>query len=69
MDHFSEVVDEECYPEALAIATLAGFFLAGNFSEVNVVVLDIIGRINKENPVPMILGEMLNGLDDLKEGM
>ena len=69
VDHFSEVVDEECYPEALAIATLAGFFLAGNFSEVNVVVLDIIGRINKENPVPMILGEMLNGLDDLKEGM
>ena len=69
MDHFFEVVNEECYPKALAIAALAGFFLAGNFSEVDVVVLDIIGRINKENPVPMILGEMLNGLDDLKEGM
>ena len=68
VNHFLEAVDE-CYPEALAVAVLTGFFLTGNFSEVDVVVLDAVGRIDKENFVPMILGETLNGLDDVKEGM
>uniref|UniRef100_A0A2N9EW55 Aminotransferase-like plant mobile domain-containing protein n=1 Tax=Fagus sylvatica TaxID=28930 RepID=A0A2N9EW55_FAGSY len=69
MDQFSEAVDEECYPEALAIAVVAGFFLTGDFSEVDAVVLDAIGRMDRENIVPVILGETLNGLDKLKEGM
>ena len=67
VDHFSEVVDEECYPEALAVAVLVGFFFTGDFSEVNAVVLDAVDRMDRENPVLMILGEMLNGLDELKE--
>jgi hypothetical protein len=69
VDHFFEVVDEECYPEALAVAILVGFFLTGDFSETDTVVLDPIGRMDKENLVPMILGETLNGLDELNEGM
>ena len=69
VDHFFEVVDEECYPEALVVAILVGFFLTGDFSETNIVVLDPIGRMDKENPIPMILGETLNGLDELNEGM
>ena len=32
-------------------------------------VLDAIGGMDRENPIPMILGETLNGLDELKEGM
>ena len=56
VDHFSEAIDEECYPEALVVAILAGFFLTGDFSEIDTVVLDAIGRMNRENPVPMILG-------------
>uniref|UniRef100_A0A2N9FI42 Aminotransferase-like plant mobile domain-containing protein n=1 Tax=Fagus sylvatica TaxID=28930 RepID=A0A2N9FI42_FAGSY len=69
VDHFSKAVDEECQPEALVVAVLAGFFLTGDFSEIDAVVLDAIGRMNRENSVPMILGETLNGLDELKEGM
>jgi hypothetical protein len=69
VDHFSEAVDEECYPEALAIAVLAGFFLTGDFSEIDTVVLDAIGRMDRENPIAMILGEMLIDLDELKERM
>jgi hypothetical protein len=62
VDHFSEAIDEEFYPEALDVAVLAGFFLTGDFSEIDVMVLDAIGRMDRENPVPMILGETLNGL-------
>jgi hypothetical protein len=69
VDHFSEDVDEECYPKALAVAVLTGFFLTDDFSEVDVVVLDAVGCMDRENLVPMILGETLNGLDELKEGM
>ncbi len=69
VDHFSEAVDEECYLEALDVAVLASFFLTGDFSEIDVMVLDAIGRMDKENPVPMILGETLNGLNELKESM
>jgi hypothetical protein len=69
IDHFSKVVDEECYPEALVVAVLVSFFLTGDFSEVDVVVLDAVSRMDKENPIPMILGETLNGLDELKESM
>ena len=69
VDHFSEAVDEECYLEALAIANLAGFLLIGDFSETDVVVLAAIGRMNRKNLVPMILGETLNGLNELKESM
>ena len=69
VDHFSEAVDEECYPEALAVAVLAGFFLIGDFSEIDTVVLDAIGRMDRENPIPMILGEMLIDLDELKKSM
>ena len=29
VDHFSEDVNEECYPKALAVAVLTGFFLTG----------------------------------------
>ena len=68
VDHFSEVVDEECYPEALAIVVLAGFFLTGDF-ETDAVAFDVISCMDKENPVPMILGETRNGLDELKESM
>ena len=57
VDHFSEAIDEECYPEALVVAVLAGFFLTGDFSKIDTVVLDAIGRMNRENPVPMILGK------------
>jgi hypothetical protein len=69
VNHFSEVVDEECYPKVLAVVVLAGFFLVGNFSEVDAVVLDAVGHMDRENPVPMILRETLNGLDEVKEGM
>ena len=69
VDHFSEAVDEECYPEALAVVVLAGFFLTGNFFEADVVVLNAVGHMDRENLVPVILGEMLNGLDELKKGM
>ena len=69
VDHFSEAVDEECYHEALVVAILAGFFLTSDFSETDVVVFDAIGRMDRENPVPMILGETLNGLDELKVSM
>ena len=69
VDHFSKAVDEECYPEALAIAALDGFFLTGDFFKTNVVVLDAIGQMDRENLVPMILGETLNGLDEVKESM
>ena len=69
VNHFSEAVDEDCYLEALEVAVLAGFFLAGNFFEVDVVFLDAVGRMDKENPVPMILGETLNGLNEVKESM
>ena len=69
VDHFSEAVDEECYLEALAIANLAGFLLIGDFSETDVVVLAAIGRMNRKNLVSMILGETLNGLNELKESM
>ena len=69
MDHFLEVVDEECYPEALAITVLAGFFLTGDFSEADVVVFDAVGHIDRENLVRMIIGETLNGLDELKKDM
>jgi hypothetical protein len=68
VDYFSKVVDEECHLEALAITTLASFFLIGDFSEVDVMVHDVVGRMDKENHVPMILGEILNGHDDVKEG-
>uniref|UniRef100_A0A2N9GUC3 Aminotransferase-like plant mobile domain-containing protein n=1 Tax=Fagus sylvatica TaxID=28930 RepID=A0A2N9GUC3_FAGSY len=68
VDHFFEVVDEECYPEALAIVVLAGFFLTGDF-ETDAVALDAISCMDKKNPVLMILGETLNGLDELKESM
>ena len=68
VNHFLEVVDE-CYPEALAVAVLASFFLIGKFSEVDVVVLDTVNCMDRENPVPMILGETLNGLDEVKESM
>jgi hypothetical protein len=68
VDHFSEVVDEECYPEALAIVVLAGFFLTGDF-ETDAVALDAISCMDKKNPVLMILGETLNGLHELKESM
>ena len=68
VDHFSKAVDEECYPEALAIAVLDGFFLTGDFFKTNVVVLDAIGQMDRENLVPMILGETLHGLDELKGG-
>ncbi len=69
VNHFLEAVDEECYPEALVVAILAGFFLVGNFSKVDAVVLDVVGHMDRENPIPMILGETLNGLDEVKEGM
>ena len=69
MNHFLEAVDEECYPEALVVAILAGFFLVGNFSKVDAVVLDTVGRMDRENPISMILGETLNGLDEVKGGM
>uniref|UniRef100_A0A2N9J1Z5 Uncharacterized protein n=1 Tax=Fagus sylvatica TaxID=28930 RepID=A0A2N9J1Z5_FAGSY len=55
VDHFSEVVDEECYPEALAIVVLAGFFLTGDF-ETDAVALDAISCMDKKNPVPYDLG-------------
>ena len=55
-------------PWGLAVATLANFFLASDFSEVDAVVLDVVGHFDKKNPVPMILGETLNGLDEMKEG-
>jgi hypothetical protein len=64
-----EVVDEECYPEALAVVVLAGFFLTDNFSEIDAMVLDTVSRMDMENLVPMILGETLNGFDELREGM
>jgi hypothetical protein len=69
VDHFSEAVDEECFPEALAIAVLVGFFLTGDFSKTDAVVLDAIGHVDRENHVLMILGETLNGLDELKESV
>ena len=69
VDHFSEAIDEECYPKALDVVVLASFFLTGNFSEIDVMVLDAIGRMDRENPVPMILGETLNGLIELKVSM
>jgi hypothetical protein len=69
MDQFFEGVDEECYRETLAVAVVAVFFLIGDFSKVDAVVLDAIGRMDRENIVPVILGETLNGLDKLKEGM
>jgi hypothetical protein len=69
VNHFLEAVNEESYPEVLTVAILLGFFLVGNFSKVDAVVLDAVGRMDRENPVPMILGETLNGLDKVKEGM
>ena len=54
VDHFSEAVDEECYPEALDVAVLAGFFLTGDFSKIDAVVLDAIGRMDRENLVPIV---------------
>ena len=69
VDHFSEAVDEECYLEALTVTVLTGFFLTGDFFQIDTVVLDAIGGMDRENPIPMILGETLNGLDELKEGM
>jgi hypothetical protein len=69
VNHFSEVVDEESYPEALTVAVLPGFFLVGNFFKVDNVVLDVVNCMDRENPIPMILGETLNGLDKVKEGM
>jgi hypothetical protein len=69
VDHFFEAVNEEFYPETLTVTVLAGFFLTGDFSEIDTMVLDAIDGMDRENPVPMILGEMLNGLDELKEGM
>uniref|UniRef100_A0A2N9HSA8 Aminotransferase-like plant mobile domain-containing protein n=1 Tax=Fagus sylvatica TaxID=28930 RepID=A0A2N9HSA8_FAGSY len=62
-------LDEECFPEALAIAVLVGFFLTGDFSKTDAVVLDAIGHVDRENHVLMILGETLNGLDELKESV
>ena len=56
-------------PEALGVAVLTSFFLTSDFFEIDVVVLDAVGRMDKENLVPKILGETLNGLDELKEGM
>ena len=67
VDHFSEAVDEECYPKVLVITVLVGFFLTSDISETDAVVLDAIGRMDRENLVPMILGETLNGVDELKE--
>ena len=53
VNHFLEAIDE-CYPESLAVAVLVGFFLTGNFSEVDVVVLDAVGCMDRENLVPII---------------
>jgi hypothetical protein len=41
--------------DGLVVTVLASFFLTGDFSETNIVVLDAIGRIDKKNPIPMIL--------------
>uniref|UniRef100_A0A2N9EFH6 Aminotransferase-like plant mobile domain-containing protein n=1 Tax=Fagus sylvatica TaxID=28930 RepID=A0A2N9EFH6_FAGSY len=51
VDHFFEAVDEECYPEALAVAILAGFFLTRDFSEIDAMVLDEICCMDRENLV------------------
>ena len=69
VNHFLEVVDEECYLEALAVVVLAGFFLTDDFFEIDTVVLDVVSCMDMENLVPMILGETLNGFDELKEVM
>jgi hypothetical protein len=55
--------------EALGVAVLTSFFLTSDFFEIDVVVLDAVGRMDRKNLVPKILGETLNGLDELKEGM
>ena len=55
VDHFSEAVDEECYPKVLVITVLVGFFLTSDISETDAVVLDAIGRMDRKNLVPMIL--------------
>ena len=68
MGHFVEVANDECHSEALATTALTGFFLTSDFVEVDVMVLDTVGRMDRENHVPMILVETLNDPNDIKEG-
>uniref|UniRef100_A0A2N9F082 Plastocyanin-like domain-containing protein n=1 Tax=Fagus sylvatica TaxID=28930 RepID=A0A2N9F082_FAGSY len=62
------VANDECHSEALATTTLTGFFLTSDFVEVDVMVLDTVGRMDRENHVPMILVETLNDPNDIEEG-
>ena len=68
VEYFRDRQDNEHYHRVLMVAVLSSFFLMWDFEAIDPEIIDVITMLSTDNPVPKILAETLNGLDDLKDG-
>ena len=68
VEYFRDRQDNEHYHRVLMVAVLSSFFLMWDFEAIDPEIIDVTTMLSTDNPVPKILAETLNGLDDLKDG-